>query len=288
MAASAGTKNSASPVARIRSTTGKINSNYYRGAQPEDRDYKDLAAFGVRTVIDLTRDGRANEQRLVEQAGMRFYRIPMTTSEKPSAAAVAQFLKLVNDPASQPVFVHCQGGRHRTGVMTAVYRMTQDNWTAERAYQEMKQYRFEGFPGHPALKKFVYDYYSRMDRSRIADGKCSESRHQLATPEHLMASLVWPYELPPAAAVLKRERSGLAKAPLVNKTRAKAHDYVPDATVHPTNSLVPTARILKLLFTSKEMRGHRWRCSATGAQNEAGCSNRHSLSPRSRMRSLTR
>jgi tyrosine-protein phosphatase SIW14 len=157
-------------VAGIRiNNFGRINSNYFRGAQPEDRDYRDLAGLGVRTVIDLTRDGRANEQRLVEQAGMKLYRIPMTTSEKPGAVAVAQFLKLVNDPASQPVFVHCQGGRHRTGVMTAVYRMTQDGWTADRAYQEMKQYRFEGFPGHPALKKFVYDYYSQMERSRIAD-----------------------------------------------------------------------------------------------------------------------
>jgi tyrosine-protein phosphatase SIW14 len=171
LVASAGTKDIKSPdVVRVRiNNFGKINNNYYRGAQPEDRDYKDLAALGVRTVIDLTRDGRANEQRLVEQAGMKFHRIPMTTSERPSDTAVAQFLKLVNDPASQPVYVHCQGGRHRTGIMTAVYRMTQDGWTADRAYQEMKQYRFEGFPGHPALKKFVYDYYSRMDRSPIVD-----------------------------------------------------------------------------------------------------------------------
>jgi tyrosine-protein phosphatase SIW14 len=171
LVASAGTQNIASlGVARIRiNNFGKINNNYYRGAQPDDRDYKDLAALGVRTVIDLTREGRANEQRLVEQAGMKFHRIPMTTSERPSDTAVAQFLKLVNDPASQPVYVHCQGGRHRTGIMTAVYRMTQDGWNADRAYQEMKQYRFEGFPGHPTLKKFVYDYYSHMDRSPIVD-----------------------------------------------------------------------------------------------------------------------
>jgi tyrosine-protein phosphatase SIW14 len=157
-------------IAGIRiNNFGKINGNYYRGAQPEDRDYRDLAAMGVRTVIDLTRDGRSNERRLVEQAGMKFYRIPMTTSERPSEAAVTQFLKLVNDPASQPVYVHCQGGRHRTGVMTAVYRMTQDGWTADRAYQEMKQYKFEGFPGHPELKRFVYDYYSQVGRSRIAN-----------------------------------------------------------------------------------------------------------------------
>jgi protein tyrosine/serine phosphatase len=140
---------------------GKINETYYRGAQPEGRDYADLAKMGVKTVIDLTRDGRADEPGLVQRAGMKFYRIPLTTSAAPSAAAVNQFLKLVNDPANFPVFVHCQGGRHRTGAMTAVYRMTNDNWTADKAYQEMKQYHFEGFPGHPELKRFVYDYYSR-------------------------------------------------------------------------------------------------------------------------------
>ena len=145
---------------------GRINQNYYRGAQPNDTDYRDLAALGVRTVIDLTRDGRADEQRLVERSGMKFFRIPMTTSERPSEAAVTQFLKLVTDPANFPVYVHCQGGRHRTGMMTAVYRMTEDGWTANQAYAEMKEFRFEGFPGHPALKRFVYDYYTQLDSPR--------------------------------------------------------------------------------------------------------------------------
>jgi protein tyrosine/serine phosphatase len=148
---------------------GKINDNYYRGAQPGTRDYSDLAAIGVKTVIDLTRDGRSDEQGLVEHAGMKFYRIPLTTSEPPSDSAVAQFLKLVNDPANFPVFVHCQGGRHRTGIMTAVYRMTQDGWTPNRAYQEMKDYHFEGLPGHPVLKKFVFDYYGQMNKPQRAD-----------------------------------------------------------------------------------------------------------------------
>jgi len=145
---------------------GRINDNYYRGAQPDARDYADLAALGVKTVIDLTRDGRDEEPGLVRRAGMKFYRIPMTTSDRPSDAAVAQFLKLVNDPTNQPVYVHCQGGRHRTGAMTAVYRMTKDGWTADQAYTEMKKFRFEGFPGHPALKKFVYDYFSQLDSPR--------------------------------------------------------------------------------------------------------------------------
>ena len=137
---------------------GQINDHYYRGAQPRADDYADLAALGVKTVIDLTKDGRADEPGFVEAHGMRFVRIPLTTSDRPSHAAIAQFLSIVNDPANQPVYVHCQGGRHRTGTMTAVYRMTEDGWTADRAYQEMKQYRFEGVPDHSTLRKFVYSY----------------------------------------------------------------------------------------------------------------------------------
>ena len=156
-------------VAKIKiNNFGRINDNYFRGAQPDGRDYQDLATLGVRTVIDLTSEGRANERGIVEGAGMKFYRIPMTTSDRPSNSAVTEFLKLVNDPANQPVYVHCQGGRHRTGVMTAVYRMTQDGWNADRAYAEMKQYKFEGFPGHPVLKNFVYSFYGQLDRSRVA------------------------------------------------------------------------------------------------------------------------
>src|SRR5881396_2030477 len=165
--ASAQTKIS-TDLAKIRiKNFGRTDLHYYRGAQPNKRDYTDLAGFGIKTVIDLTRDGRTDEPGLVQRAGMKFYRIPLTTSDRPSDAAVAQFLKLVNDPANWPVYVHCQGGRHRTGIMTAVYRITQDGWTPDRAYDEMRQYKFEGgFISHTALKNFVYDYYGHLGQTR--------------------------------------------------------------------------------------------------------------------------
>src|SRR5437762_2059650 len=137
---------------------GKINDNYYRGAQPNGNDYSDLKAIGVKTVIDLQADGPSNEAGYVKAAGMNFFRIGMTTSKAPTDAQIAQFFDIVNNPANQPVFVHCAGGRHRTGTMTALYRMTYDGWTAAQAYNEMKQVRFEGFPDHPVLRNFVYAY----------------------------------------------------------------------------------------------------------------------------------
>ena len=146
---------------------GRVNDRYYRGAQPERGDYGDLAALGVKTVVDLTEDGDANEAGLVARAGMKFFRIPLTTHAQPSAQAVSQFLALVNDPANQPVYVHCQGGRHRTGVMTAVYRMSHDGWTADRAFAEMQNYKFGPVFLHSALRDFVYDYYEHLDRRTV-------------------------------------------------------------------------------------------------------------------------
>jgi len=124
--------------------------------------YWRLAALGVKTVIDLQQDGPAIERQFVESAGMRFFRIPMTTRTAPTSDDISRFLQLVNDPANQPVYVHCAGGRHRTGVMTALYRMTHGGWNPERAFKEMKQYDFGADFLHPELKRFVFGYHVEL------------------------------------------------------------------------------------------------------------------------------
>jgi tyrosine-protein phosphatase SIW14 len=146
---------------------GCLNERFYRGAQPREQDYADLAAMGVKTVIDLQKAGENQEQTLVEANGMKFYRIGMSDKSQPAAEQAELFLKIVNDPANQPVFVHCAGGRHRTGAMSAIYRMTHDGWNADQAFQEMKQYDFEYGMGHAPLKHYVYDYYSHIDQRNV-------------------------------------------------------------------------------------------------------------------------
>ena len=138
---------------------GRVNADYYRGAQPEAGDYADLKALGIKLVIDLQKDGDPAEETQVTEAGMSFARIPMTTHEPPTAERLEQFLSLVKDPANQPVYVHCAGGRHRTGVMTAAYRMAHEGWTAEKAFGEMKKYKFGADFLHPEFKQFVYAYH---------------------------------------------------------------------------------------------------------------------------------
>lgn len=137
----------------------RVDANYYRGAQPIGHDYTDLRALGVRTVVDLTDDdGRADERSMVAAQGMTYVHIPMTTHTAPTAADLHQFLTVVNDPQRQPVYVHCVGGSHRTGVMTAIYRMTNDHWTPDRAFAEMKTFKFGPDFLHAEFKNFVLAY----------------------------------------------------------------------------------------------------------------------------------
>jgi protein tyrosine/serine phosphatase len=145
---------------------GRVNANYYRGAQPEGQDYNDLAALGVKTIINLTSDdAQPNERQMTEQSGMRYVQIPMTTHREPTNAQIAQFLSIANDPASQPVYVHCVGGKHRTGVMTAIFRMTNDGWSADQAFSEMKQYKFGADFLHSEFKRVVYAYPAQLTRN---------------------------------------------------------------------------------------------------------------------------
>jgi protein tyrosine/serine phosphatase len=138
---------------------GRVGPNYYRGAQPQGDDYTNLAKLGVRTVINLTSDDAAADEKVMTQnAGMAYFQIPMTTRQAPTSAQLTEFLNIVNDPANQPVYVHCVGGRHRTGVMTAAYRIAEEGWTADRAFKEMKRYKFGADFLHPEFKRFVFGY----------------------------------------------------------------------------------------------------------------------------------
>jgi len=152
---------------------GKVTEFYYRGAQPKGAEYNQLAAIGVKTIIDLRHDPKDYAKTLAEQARMKYINLPMSDKEYPSPDATSKFLILVNDKENWPVYVHCAGGRHRTGAMTAVFRMTVQGWDINRAYGEMKEYDFYTRWGHKAMKQFVFDYYRDLNNgqteNQIAD-----------------------------------------------------------------------------------------------------------------------
>ena len=155
------TTGAANPIIKIKNF-GQMDDRFYRGAQPKEKDYKDLAQLGIRTIIDLRDDPEDYAKPMVESLGMSYIHIPMIAKKYPTPEATEMFLKTVNDPSTGKFFVHCAGGRHRTGAMGAVYRFNFYNWDFEQVYKEMKQYDFYTRWGHGAFKDFVEDYAAKQ------------------------------------------------------------------------------------------------------------------------------
>jgi protein tyrosine phosphatase (PTP) superfamily phosphohydrolase (DUF442 family) len=150
---------------------GQMDERFYRGARPKTQDdFKDLAAMGINTVIDLTEAPAESERLAVEASGMKYVHIPMVEKKYPTEVATSTFLKIANDPATGKFFLHCAGGRHRTGAMGAVYRYQNYNWNFEQVYAEMKKYDFYTSWGHGAFKDFVKDYYDHMQTAKATAG----------------------------------------------------------------------------------------------------------------------
>jgi len=159
-------KESSFPTIKI-SNFGQMDDNFYRGARPKPEDFKNLAALGIKTVIDLTDNSRDREEPAVVAAGMRYVNIPIVDKAYPGAEQVSAFLKVANDPATGKFYVHCAGGRHRTGIMGAVYRFNHDHWNYDQAYAEMKQYDFYTSNGHGKQLDFIQAYWQQFQAKQV-------------------------------------------------------------------------------------------------------------------------
>lgn len=148
---------------------GQMTDTLYRGGQPSQSDYKALADMGIKTVIDLRNDYESYARSAAEAAGLKYYNIPMNGVSAPSDSDVAQFLKIVNDPASGKVYFHCKAGIHRAGTMGAVYRINHDGWDFDKAFAEMKNYQFSAGLFHGGLQSFVKKYAGQMASERAAN-----------------------------------------------------------------------------------------------------------------------
>jgi protein tyrosine phosphatase (PTP) superfamily phosphohydrolase (DUF442 family) len=174
-------KEPTSPAAHFAALTikvknfGQMDDSFYRGAQPKPADYKDLKALGIKTIIDLRDDPSKYERPEAEALGMRYVNIPMSDKDRPKNEQIAAFFTIADDSANAPFYVHCVGGRHRTGLIGALYRYNKYGWDYDAVYREMKNYDYYSRWGHGAIKDFVLDYYEGMKMKGIEASATSAS-----------------------------------------------------------------------------------------------------------------
>lgn len=119
----------------------------YRSAQPEPRHIRNLVKYkGLRTLL-IVREGEspsvAEEKALAAGLGLKVVHIPIPSRQRLSDEHIRAFFDCVDNPANQPVLVHCSAGRHRTGYLCARYRIDRQGWTVDRAIEELLSFGFD-------------------------------------------------------------------------------------------------------------------------------------------------
>lgn len=149
---------------------GEVNDRLLRGAQPRERGYEQLKNLGVSIVVDLRNTGpQSPERQRVEALGMRYVSISTSAYLGPTDHQVATFLQLLRDNPREKIFVHCYFGDDRTGVMIASYRMAEQHWSADQAYNEMRFFHFHTdliLMGH-YVKRFPGDFANSAEFAAI-------------------------------------------------------------------------------------------------------------------------
>lgn len=139
----------------------EISPTLFRGGQPSDEGFANLARLGINIIVD---NGRSEKNRkLAEKLGMRYISIPWICLF-PKDAVFARFLKVVEENPDKKIFVHCRFGDARTGMMIAAYRMKEQGWSADEALREMQSYGFKGIRtmACPGLTRYEKSFPQRL------------------------------------------------------------------------------------------------------------------------------
>jgi uncharacterized protein (TIGR01244 family) len=140
----------------------QVNSDFCTGGQPQNAHFAKLKADGVRAVLNLrqpTEHPAESEKAAAESAGLKYFNIPVVYAS-PTDAQVDEFLRITDDPANRPMFIHCTAAI-RVGAFWMIRRVVRDGQSEESAREEAKKV---GLVNAPHLDEFVRQYIASHPR----------------------------------------------------------------------------------------------------------------------------
>lgn len=165
---------------RLREVTpGKL----YRSGQMTAAGLREtIDRYGIRTVLNLQHEDpdplmrerwqgkpTVRESEVCRALGVRYVQLtpdvlPTDNDLSKPPPVVDEYLALLDDPAVYPVLIHCKAGLHRTGRLTAIYRMEYEGWGVGEALRELRAngYGFNMSSAHDDfVVQFVQNYRPR-------------------------------------------------------------------------------------------------------------------------------
>lgn len=159
----------AKPVKNIKlENFNKVDEKLYRGSQPSAEQFAQLYRFGIRYDLNL-RQFHDDADKL-KNLDIKYKHIPTNASSFTYEQLVEAVAFLIS--RDKKTFVHCKHGSDRTGIVVAGYRIAANNWSKEKAIEEMTKGRYGyhsfWFPNLPKLLQNIDEKQFKNDVKRVA------------------------------------------------------------------------------------------------------------------------
>ncbi|KAL8700542.1 MAG: hypothetical protein Q9201_005393 [Fulgogasparrea decipioides] len=139
---------------------GQVAPGIYRSSFPMSGNFEHLRSLGLKTILTLVpQEYPAENVAFMEKNGIQHFQIPIPAHKTESVTIplqnIANALDILRDPERQPVLVHCNKGKHRTGCIIACYRMI-NHWSPAAVITEYRKY---SAPKNRSLDEaFIYNF----------------------------------------------------------------------------------------------------------------------------------
>lgn len=139
----------------------RLSDKMFRAAQPTPGQIRDLAAAGVKTIVNLRGSRDCASYILEEEAcrrhGVALVNFPIKSRDMPSKQNLHRAQEIF-DSIAYPALLHCKSGADRAGLMSVLYLLVHEGQTLEQALKHLS-WRY----GHiKQAKTGMLDYFFEL------------------------------------------------------------------------------------------------------------------------------
>jgi tyrosine-protein phosphatase SIW14 len=141
----------------------RVCEGIYRSSFPRVDNFPFLESLHLKSILCLILESYPVENvTFNEQQGIKIFQIGLSGNKEPFVKIkpdlVTQALQILIDPANQPILVHCNRGKHRTGCVVGCIRKLQQ-WSHSMIFDEYRRYAYP--KERPLDQQFIEMYDER-------------------------------------------------------------------------------------------------------------------------------
>jgi len=138
----------------------QVDKGVFRSEQPNTRGFIELEHFGVKEVLNL-RDYHSDDDE-ASKTKLKLHRLKLEAGSITEEQITKALIVIKNRKG--PILIHCWHGSDRTGGVLASYRVIFNNWSKQKAIDEMRN---GGFGYHATLYPNVVSLINNLNVKKI-------------------------------------------------------------------------------------------------------------------------